>query len=110
VLKVESELTNLPTALMEPLHSAALRVESELTNLPFLSTAPSPFWESPPLATGLSYSLEWETDLHQQEEKAARADDASIPYHMWDGRVWKLNLHSGVSRKWFQNHFGNFAF
>jgi hypothetical protein len=48
--------------------------------------------------------------LNHQEEKAARADDASIPYHLWDDKVWGLHLHSRTSVGVFINKYNNRAF
>ncbi len=46
-------------------------------------------------------------NLARQEEKATRADDVAIPYHLWDDRVWSLGLHSCVSVARFQQKFSS---
>lgn len=38
------------------------------------------------------------TPLNRQEEKATRADDAAIPYDLWDNKIWGLGYHNADNR------------
>jgi hypothetical protein len=39
--------------------------------------------------------LETDAEWHLQEAKAVKADDAAVPVHLWDLRVFALFPHSG---------------
>ncbi len=48
--------------------------------------------------------------LHRQEEKAVQADDAAIPYRLWDNAIWEVQLHSEMTLQAFHTKFSCQAF
>lgn len=49
-------------------------------------------------------------ELLRQEEKVARADDASIHFQLWDDRMWNLQLRTLDSVQCFMDRFGGVSY
>jgi hypothetical protein len=56
-------------------------------------TSPPPYW----------ISNDRETPPTTSEDPVARVDDAAIPFHIWDSKIWALNKHCGARLESFKS-------
>ncbi len=55
--------------------------------------------------SGLMYTMDRDFAVEEAHRKAVKADDAEVPVHLWNDRIWRQRLHTPASLQRFHDKY-----